>query len=106
MKDLHLNLKKEYFEEIKSGVKKFEYRLYNDYWIKRLVGKRYNKLFIKCGYPKKNDKDKILEFPYIGYELRDIRHEHFGNTNATDKQVKVFAIIVNQDLGFSNELAR
>ncbi|WP_368859293.1 ASCH domain-containing protein, partial [uncultured Fusobacterium sp.] len=30
--DLHLNLKKEYFDEIKKGTKKIEYRSKNQYW--------------------------------------------------------------------------
>lgn len=100
MADLHLNLKKEYFEEIKSGVKKFEYRLYNDYWKKRLVKRQYDKLYIKCGYPKKDDKDKILEFPYMGYELQIIEHKHFNRDGIINIPVEVFAIFISQDLGF------
>ena len=33
---LTFNLKKEWFEKIKSGEKTHEYRLYNSYWEKRL----------------------------------------------------------------------
>lgn len=36
-KHLHLNLKGEYFHAIRAGKKVEEYRLYNDYWRKRLV---------------------------------------------------------------------
>lgn len=81
---LTFNLKKEWFEKIKSGEKTHEYREVKPYWDKRflkiafdLINKiwfptnlkytRYLKTFIglpivfKCGYPKKDDKDKILE---------------------------------------------
>lgn len=39
MKILTLNLNKEYFNEIKSGIKKEEYREVKDYWTKRLKQK-------------------------------------------------------------------
>ena len=35
-KILHLHLKAKYFNEIKSGIKTEEYRLFNSYWCKRL----------------------------------------------------------------------
>lgn len=37
MKTLHLSLKREWFEMIKSGDKKEEYREINPYWAKRLL---------------------------------------------------------------------
>lgn len=92
MKILHLNLKKEYFEEIKSGTKTLEYRLKNPYWTKRLVDREYDEVHFKCGYPKKDDTDKIIKKKYIGYWERGIRHKHFNNDGATDPQVEVFAI--------------
>lgn len=33
---LTLNLKKEWFEKIKSGEKTHEYRVMSDYWVKRI----------------------------------------------------------------------
>lgn len=92
---LHLNLKKEYFEAIKSGNKTEEYRLFNDYWKKRLLGRSYDKILIKCGYPKKDDMSKIIEFPYQGWNLKTITHKHFGNKKET-----VFAIILNKQTPF------
>lgn len=38
-KHLHLNLKGEYFHAIRAGKKVEEYRLYNEYWRKRLEGR-------------------------------------------------------------------
>jgi len=51
MKKLHLTLHKKWFDEIKSGIKKEEYRDLKPYWITRL--------FDKDGTPKKLD---VIEF--------------------------------------------
>lgn len=65
---LTFNLKKEWFEKIKSGEKTHEYRIDNDYWATRILnyidycnehGKPMTICF-KCGYPKSDEKDKIL----------------------------------------------
>lgn len=58
---LTFNLKKEWFDKIKSGEKTHEYRLYNSYWEKRLC-KRMNDYTIcfACGYPKKEDTAKRI----------------------------------------------
>lgn len=87
MKILHLNVKKCYFDQVLRGEKKFEYRLTSDYWRKRLQGVEYDEIHYKCGYPKKDDLTKIIVFPYLGYELQTITHEHFGKF-----QLEVFAI--------------
>lgn len=91
LKNLQLAVKTEYFNDIKSGVKTEEYRLCNEYWTKRLSDKRYNRLIITCGYPKRDDKDKILSFPYVGWERKTITHKHFG-----DSPVEVFAIKITE----------
>jgi len=87
--DLHLNLKKEYFDAIKSGKKRFEYRLFNDFWKKRLIGKPFKSIVIKLGYPKKNDKNRTIIRKWQGYEVKTINHSFFGS-----KPVRVFAIRV------------
>lgn len=92
MKVLIFNLKKEYFEQIKSGIKTEEYRLCTPYWQKRLEGKTFDKIIIKLGYPKNSDAEKILEFKYLGYEIKTIKHKHFGND-----PVKVYAIKIIQN---------
>lgn len=71
MKVLTLHLKKKWFDMIKSGVKKEEYREFNEFWIKRLTWtNRYSKeqrnpfngtilfdrLVFTLGYPKKYNK--------------------------------------------------
>ena len=75
---LTFNLKKQWFEKIKSGEKTHEYRVANDYWHIRIQNyieycNEYSKSMIicfKCGYPKADKKDKILygkviKEPYI-----------------------------------------
>lgn len=89
MADLHLNLKGEYFDAIKAGTKMHEFRLASK-WLHRLGGKSFDRIFIKRGYPKAGDADRIIERPWQGYELQTITHPHFGTT-----PVEVLAIRVN-----------
>jgi hypothetical protein len=89
MADLHLNLKGEYFDQIKAGTKLFEYRLVSK-WAKRLHGKTFDRVFIKRGYPKNGDVSRIIERPWLGFEVQIRTHTHFGAD-----PVEVFAIRVN-----------
>ena len=63
---LTFNLKKEWFEKIKSGEKTHEYRRMTPYWETRICNAiKKDKDFtlqIKfcCGCPKNDDKEKIL----------------------------------------------
>jgi Zn/Cd-binding protein ZinT len=85
-KILTLNLKREYFEAIKSGVKKEEYREIKEYWTKRL-NKEFTEIHIKLGYPKATEEDKILKFKWNGFKIKEITHKQFGNN-----KIKVYAI--------------
>ena len=89
MADLHLNLKGIYFAEIKAGTKLFEYRLRSK-WERRLAGKSFDRVWIKYGYPANDNAERILERPWMGYELQVITHPHFGS-----EPVEVLAIRVN-----------
>lgn len=69
---LTFNVKKEWFEKIKSGEKTHEYRLANNYWNKRLYN-QWDKYKLKgtgipccfcLGYPNKDDTTKRL-YGYI-----------------------------------------
>jgi len=75
---LHLPIKAEYFYGIKAGTKHWEYRLQTDYWKKRLVGRVYDEIHFKLGYPPANDHDRILVRPWRGFETKLIEHKHFG----------------------------
>jgi len=90
MKILHLNLKGEYFDAIKSGEKAMEFRRVNDFWKKKLLGREYDKILIKRGYPKKDDKDKIIERPWRGFTVHPIDHKNIG-----PEHVNVFCFSVN-----------
>lgn len=90
MANLQLAVNGEYFDQMKRGEKKFEYRLLNDYWRKRLVNREYDRLIITRGYPRADDFDRRIDVPYQGYKLQSITHKHFG-----PDPVNVFAIKVN-----------
>ncbi|MCQ2957283.1 MAG: hypothetical protein MJ180_00100 [Candidatus Gastranaerophilales bacterium] len=82
---LTFNLKKEWFNKIKSGEKTHEYREVKSYWTKRIMKSMYHeyitdddyfirmcygcgnywnpidgKIVFCCGYPQKSDKEKRL----------------------------------------------
>jgi hypothetical protein len=87
---LTLPVKTLYFDQIKSGEKKEEYRLYNKYWCRRLLGKSFDRIVITKGYPKSSDTERRISRGWNGLSIKFITHEHFGGS-----QVKVFAIKVN-----------
>ena len=89
MANLQLAVNGLYFDQMKRGEKKEEYRLVNPYWGRRIFGRRYDRLIITRGYPKRDDVNKRIDMPYDGYEIKVITHPHFG-----PKPVKVFAIKV------------
>lgn len=68
---LTFNLKKEWFEKIKSGEKTHEYRIVKPYWFKRLflfspilcrqtTIPLHSECVFCCGYPKKDDATKRI----------------------------------------------
>lgn len=90
-KILHLNVKGEYFDQIKRGDKKEEYRLFNSFWCARIDMKTFNEVHILKGYPKKSDSTRRLVFPWNGYEIKQMTHKEFG-----EKPVEVYAIRLNK----------
>ncbi|MBR3655259.1 MAG: hypothetical protein IKR34_02095 [Candidatus Gastranaerophilales bacterium] len=119
---LTFNLKKEWFEKIKSGEKTHEYRLAGDYWDKRVLNiiakyeidpevkelqygymKHCIKPFytnfsipveIPCcfalGYPKKNDKEKLLFGKITRINLSNNKVSNLNCDLKTDKPVYDF----------------
>ena len=77
---LILNVRREYFEQIKAGTKKEEYRRVTHFWISRISYKKdlLRGIEIRCGYPKPGDKNRIITFPWNGYEIKEIQHDEFG----------------------------
>jgi hypothetical protein len=78
-----------YFDQVKAVTKTEEYRLCTPYWIKRLVGREYDQVTLTMGYPARDDAERRMTFPWRGYVIKTIQHEHFG-----PKPVEVFAIKV------------
>lgn len=90
MSTLKLHLKGEYFDQIAAGTKKEEYRLYNAYWMKRLIHRTYEGIVLKRGYPERGDTKNTIERIWRGWTIKEIQHPHFG-----PEPVTVFAIKVN-----------
>lgn len=91
LRKLHLHVKTEYFDQIKSGAKTEEYRLHNAYWVKRLVefpegkARPFDAVVIYNAY--KPGAENRIEFPWRGWRLTGRTHPHFG-----PDEVTVFAI--------------
>jgi len=79
---LYLVLKFKWFDQVKSGEKKFDYRLFNSYWKARFHHHQYKRLVLMRGYTKTR-----IELPWQGYEIKTITHEEWDNV-----PTKVFAI--------------
>lgn len=90
MNSLFLPLKREYFEQIRDGIKPEEFRLVTPYWRKRLEGRSYDRIVLTMGYPNANDASRRIERKWHGYAIKTITHPHFG-----DQPVMVYAIKVN-----------
>ena len=88
---LHLHVKTEYFDQIRSGEKTEEYRLHNAYWVKRLVefpeGKARPFAAVVIYNAYKGGAENRIEFPWRGWRLTGRTHPHFG-----PDEVTVFAI--------------
>lgn len=87
MAALHLPLKGEYFDAIKSGEKLEEYRLCTEFWEKRIEEKQIDSIVLTRGYPKRTDQSRRMVLPWRGYEIKEITHPHFG-----PDPVRVYAI--------------
>ena len=98
--NLQLALKGVYFDAIQSGQKTEEYRLANDYWRKRLIGRVYEKLILTRGYPAKDDESRRMEFQYHRPVIKTIKHPHFG-----PDPLEVFAIPVGHEFPTALDVA-
>lgn len=85
---LVLHVCREYYREIISGRKLEEFRKVKPYWTKRLIDREYDQLVIWSAY----DKGTFSTFPYAGFQVKKIRHPHFGK-----KPVWVYAITILPD---------
>jgi ASC-1-like (ASCH) protein len=73
---LHLTLSKEPFDQIKSGIKKIEYREFKIYWEERLLDKSgkikiFDEIVFRNGY---NKDSPTLKIEWKGCELKSNRY--------------------------------
>jgi hypothetical protein len=67
---LYMPIKKIYFDQIKAGTKKEEYRTYGEYWRARLHKKEYDVILFQVGY--RADAERLC-VKFLGCEKkRDI----------------------------------
>ena len=78
---LTLRVRRKYFEQMKSGEKKHEYRKITPYYTARLANPNLKTVEITIGYPSpEREPEKFLLFKWDGYGTTTITHEEFGNT--------------------------
>ena len=92
MRVLHLVMKGVYFDQIRDGLKRDEYRLRSPYWRKRIEGKTFGRIDLSRGYAPKHCQDRHLSLTWRGYDVRMISHPQFG-----PHAVEVYAIRVRGD---------
>lgn len=78
---LHLHVKTVYFDAIKSGEKTHEYRLANDYWRKRMVGRTYEGIVLYNAY--KPGAENRIEMLWKSPHTERRTHPHFGPDEVT-----------------------
>ncbi len=93
-KILHLNCRKVSWDAIYNGTKVKLFRRYNDFWTKRIVDKDYNFIYVKMGYPKEGEHNKIMIFKWDGY---DVEMSEYGNSKHSEF-IKTFGIKLDQRL--------
>lgn len=95
MTALYLPIKGVYFDQIKTGAKPEEYRLVTQYWMERIIGRRFDRIVLTSGYPKGGgvEGETRLTRKWNGWKIKSITHPHFG-----PDPVRVFAIDVSEAL--------
>lgn len=75
MKILHLHLKFEYFDAIRSGEKTEEYRE-AEKWLPKMA--QFDQVKLYRGYQKASS-ETVMNFEWRGFRLKTIVHPHFDN---------------------------
>ncbi|MBT4329519.1 MAG: ASCH domain-containing protein [Gammaproteobacteria bacterium] len=79
-KILHLHLTFRYFDEIRAGTKREEFRL-AEKWQESLDKNSYTGIRLYRAFQKVSPST-VIDLPYRGYTLREIVHPHFNNQPA------------------------
>lgn len=87
---LQMTLKKRWFDMIKAGVKKEEYREIKAYWEARLVGQEYDAIEFVNGYSPSSPRFTI---EYFGYTIGQGREEWGGIPGQNVFRLKLGSII-------------
>ena len=73
---LHLNLYREYFDQILNKEKVIEYRDITPYWSKRLEGRHYDVIKFRNGY-RKDAPEMLVEFKGVGI-VNDVQGSRYA----------------------------
>lgn len=87
---LNLTIKKHWFDMIKSGKKKEEYRDIKQYWIDRLDGKKYDYVVFKNGY---SDTAPSIKVECLGIEKKNANPDWCGGDSSVYYAIKLGSII-------------
>jgi len=99
---LRLTLKKEWFDLIKNGEKKFEYREYKQYWISRLLKdgtRNFKEVHFTNGY---GAKMPLMRLEFIGISIMDGKNIDAANNEPIDDKKKYFVIGLGDVLEIRN----
>lgn len=75
---LTLALRRKWFDQVRAGIKTEEYRLDNEYWRRRLIGRQFDLLVLTLGYPSRDDHSRRIVLPWRGYTMRTITSEEWA----------------------------
>jgi hypothetical protein len=92
--NLHLTLKKNWFDLILSGEKKEEYREIKPYWEKRLIGKKYDRIIFRNGYGK--------NAPWFAIELKEITQGAGKSEWGAEKGKQYFVLSLGEIINTKN----
>jgi len=63
---LKMTLQRQWFDEIRAGIKKEEYRELKPYWKTRIEGREYDEILFRNGY---NSDSPTMRVEYLGYSI-------------------------------------
>lgn len=83
------------FDEIHIGAKVQEYRQYNNFWKRRLIGKNFTHVAVVCGQNRAGKVQRTMVFEWCGYEVKTVRQGRGNGAQGGEggcKAVEVFAV--------------